>query len=121
MEKAWDRPGFPLSLRCTRPPSPARGSAVSWLALRSLGHGRSELLAVRGPRGQGHAEGWPEERSEGPAVTVPEGFAPSHRGREGGGRRALQPKPGERSLEGLWAWARRVPVAEPVLARQGSQ
>lgn len=37
LEKAWDRARFPLSFRCIRPPSPARGSVVSWLSVRSLG------------------------------------------------------------------------------------
>lgn len=37
LEKGWDRAGFPLSLRCIRPPRPARGSVLSWFSVRSLG------------------------------------------------------------------------------------
>lgn len=37
LEKGWDRAGFPLSLRCIRPPRPARGSVVSRFSVRSLG------------------------------------------------------------------------------------
>ena len=41
--KAWDRARFPRSFRCTRPPSPARGSMVSWLSVRSLDSGRDQF------------------------------------------------------------------------------
>lgn len=85
LEKAWDRAGFPLSLRCIRPPSPARGSAVSWLYVRSLGQGTVRVTGHQGgpsggraawrvwpvcPRGQGACgeEGMGQGRGE---ATVP--------------------------------------------------
>lgn len=63
--KAWDRARFPRSFRCTRPPSPARGRALSWLSVRSLdsGHdqfpvsgrlGRAVLRHGQVPRQRGH-------------------------------------------------------------------
>lgn len=51
MGKAWDRARFPRSFRCTRPPSPARGSTLSWLPVRSLDSGRDQF-PVSGRLGQ---------------------------------------------------------------------
>lgn len=48
LEKGWDRAGFPLSLRCIRPPSPAGGSVVSWFSVRSLG--RRTVRVIGGQR-----------------------------------------------------------------------
>lgn len=52
--KACDRARFPLSFRCTRPPNPARGSALSWLSVRSL-DSRRDQLPVSGEAGAGCA------------------------------------------------------------------